>query len=382
MTKNSDGAKSSSFHPALAVPNIRNHVTITLGLENDQYRLWKTLFMNHAKSNRVLHHIIETKGKAPASSLTEDKELWETLDATVLQWIYATISNDLLETVVEEDSTAMACWNRISDIFHDNKHSRAVTLEQEFSHVSMEDFPSVSAYCQRLKNLADQLKNVGSPVTDTRLVLQMVSGLSSAYKGVGTIIRQANPLPPYHQARSMLTLEEAGIAKETSTNSTAMYAQKDDSEGASILGRPPSNQQARGGKNNGKKKGKGKGGNQGQKSTGTPTATQPGSGTPWTPMAPYGGNYGGWPWGSSPWGYPPPPCPYPTTPWTRPMRPPTAPKQQAYTAESPPTQTDIEQAMYTLGIQPPDPRWFMDTGATSHITSTAGLPDGETNDEM
>ncbi|KAL9241820.1 hypothetical protein vseg_015884 [Gypsophila vaccaria] len=161
-----------------------------------------------------------------------------------------------------------------------------------------------------------------------------------------------------------------------------MYAQRDDSEGASILGRPPPTHQTKGGMTNSKKKGKGKGGNQGHKSAGTPpsaTANQTGSTPQWPPMAPHG-SYGGWQWGSSPWGYPP--CPYPTTPWTRSMRPTTAPKHQAYTAESPPTQTDIEQAMYTLGIQPSDPRWFMDTGATSHMTSNAGLPDGETHDEV
>jgi len=35
----------------------------------------------------------------------------------------------------------------------------------------MEDFPNVSAYCQRLKQLSDQLKNVGAPVNSHRLVL-------------------------------------------------------------------------------------------------------------------------------------------------------------------------------------------------------------------
>ncbi|XP_049394605.1 uncharacterized protein LOC125858864 [Solanum stenotomum] len=68
----------------------------------------------------------------------------------------------------------MEAWNRLRDIFQDNKHSHTVTLEYNFTHVNMEDFPSVSAYCQHLKSLSDQLKN----------------------------------------ARSMLTLEEAGLAKK------------------------------------------------------------------------------------------------------------------------------------------------------------------------
>lgn len=44
-----------------------------------------------------------------------------------------------------------------------------------------------------------------------------------AYKNVGMLIRQSSPLPPFYEARSMLTLEEAGFAKEVATGSaTAM----------------------------------------------------------------------------------------------------------------------------------------------------------------
>ena len=104
-----------------------------------------------------------------------------TLDATVLQWIYATISHDLLHTILEPDTTTMEAWNSLRDIFQDNKHSRMVTLEDEFSNTKMENFPNASAYRHRLKSLADQLKNVGAPVSESRLVIQLVSGFTSAY---------------------------------------------------------------------------------------------------------------------------------------------------------------------------------------------------------
>ncbi|XP_074305176.1 uncharacterized protein LOC141640188 [Silene latifolia] len=229
---------SSSFHPALAVSNIKNHVTVELGMDNDKYPLWVALFTNHTKSNRVLHHIIKPKSSGPKSPVTDyEKDSWKFLDATVLQWIYATVTNDLLENIVEDEPTAMTCWNRIRDIFLDNQHSRAITLEQEFSHTAMANFPSVLAYCQRLKSLADQLKNVGSPVTDTRLVLQLVSGLTDAYHGVGTLIRQSNYLPPFYRARSMLTLEEAGFAKidATTSSSSALYAKSSDDGNSSSV---------------------------------------------------------------------------------------------------------------------------------------------------
>lgn len=65
----------------------------------------------------------------------------------------------------------MEVWDRLSDIFQDNQNSRAVTLEHDFSTTCMEDFPNVSAYWQRLKMLSDQLKKVGAPVSNHRLVL-------------------------------------------------------------------------------------------------------------------------------------------------------------------------------------------------------------------
>ncbi|XP_021743878.1 uncharacterized protein LOC110709931 [Chenopodium quinoa] len=33
--------------------------------------------------------------------------------------------------------------------------------------------------------------------------------------------------------------------------------------------------------------------------------------------------------------------------------------------------------MHTMSLQQPDPAWYMDTGATSHMTSSARLSDGE-----
>ncbi|XP_048496492.1 uncharacterized protein LOC125495732 [Beta vulgaris subsp. vulgaris] len=119
----------------------------------------------------------------------------------------------------------------------------------------MEDFPNASAYCQRLKMLADQLKNVGAPVTNNRLVLQMVAGLTEAYNGIGTLLRQSDPLPQFYQARSMLVLEEAGLAKKVTSDSSAMVVSHTDSSSNT---QPPHTRINNGGKNKNKNHGKNK----------------------------------------------------------------------------------------------------------------------------
>lgn len=41
-------------------------------------------------------------------------------------------------------------------------------------------------------------------------------------------------------------------------------------------------------------------------------------------------------------------------------------------AAGPSIPTNIEEAMHTLTLTPPDGTWYMDTGATSHMTSRQG----------
>lgn len=412
--------KSTTFHPALVVSNIKTHISITLEMENVQYATWAELFKIHCRSHRVIQHIILPKTPTPPNTeppatttpnqpvatapptqpTDEDSELWSTLDATVLQWIYATISPDLLHTILEPDSTAMEAWNRLRDIFQDNKHSRAVTLEQEFSSTKMADFSNASAYCQRLKVLSDQLKNVGSPVTNNRLVLQMVAGLTEAYKGVGTLIRQSNPLPAFYQARSMLILEEAGIAKQVTvaSDSALLTVSSKQSDASSYsnqqqhtgprnyYSRPTTgrNTQPRGGGRSGHRFRRQNGSSGGRRHNHGSLSWQP------QPTWPRGPSSSYYPWNNYPTPWTVPPCPFPsaqcvgpTSSYSRPTTPNSGllgPKPQAYTATASPT--DIEAAMHTLGISPPDANWYMDTGATSHMTSNQGFSHGDALNEM
>ncbi|XP_020274828.1 uncharacterized protein LOC109849411 [Asparagus officinalis] len=298
------------LHPALAVSNIKSLIPITLEMENVQYATWAELFKIHCRSHRVIDHIIPPeKGKEKVPTTDDEKDLWLTLDAAVLQWIYSTISSDLLHTIMETDSTAMESWNRLRDIFQDNKNSRAVTLEQEFSTTDMADFPNASAYCQRLKLLSDQLKNVGSPVTNNRLDLQMVADLTDAYSGVAMLIRQKDPLLPFYQARSMLILEEAGFAKKAATvsNSAMVTTSSKEFDDNSSYSENMSQNRGKNHQNKNNNGGKNRGGGRGWWPRRQGWRQQAAA----TTVRLVGQQQQQWPWAI-------PPCPYPTAPWARP----------------------------------------------------------------
>ncbi|CAJ2672156.1 unnamed protein product [Trifolium pratense] len=261
---------STQTHPALTVPNITNFIKITLSMEKGTYNTWSELFKIHARVFQVIDHIIpSTEPSAIPSLKTIDPSLWRRLDAVVLQWIYGTISEDLLNIIIEQDSTAETAWNRLFEIFYDNKNSRALYLEQEFSRTRMEQFSDASSYCQHLKSLFDQMANVGTSISKERLVLQLISGLTDAYAAVGSQIRHAAILPDFYKARSMIILEETALQKKVSNSvdNTALMASNNETSADHTSSRPNrgGSNNNHGGRSNGRgHRGRGRGQNHGR----------------------------------------------------------------------------------------------------------------------
>ncbi|XP_021774771.1 uncharacterized protein LOC110738679 [Chenopodium quinoa] len=172
--------------------------------------------------------------------------------------------------ILSLDSTAQQIWDRIKEIFQDNKSTRAVYLENQFNVLHLENFPNVTAYCQRLKSISDQLANVDQPVSDQKLVLRLVAGLTkSEFDTVATMIAQTDPLLSFNTARSRLLLEETRRSNESTPAPSSFVAQQQPSGSAdsshqqqqnNIAGRGSDTGRGRGGgggKNRGKVRGRG-----------------------------------------------------------------------------------------------------------------------------
>ncbi|XP_071741111.1 uncharacterized protein [Rutidosis leptorrhynchoides] len=338
-------AENNKFHPAVTVNNIKNFIPITLEMDNSKYGAWSELFKIHCKAYNVIDHI--TPQPTSSSTSTESTinttntesatttESWDRLDVIVLQWIYGTVSIDLMETVMAKDSTALQVWDRLKGIFHDNEQTRAIHLQQRFSNIRLENFTNVSYYCQELKNISDQLNNVGSNLKDKQLVLQLIAGLNDAYHSIGTLLAFTKPLPSFYQARSMLILEET---RRQGSNRGNQFCGRHNS------GRGRSNSHRNYQRTNFY--------NSGQTSNVGPNKPFQ-SGPPPTPWS-----YNSWNWQNNTWASPPP-CPYPTVGWPRPtagssqpgiLGPrPNASYANSVTSSTP---TDIEAAMHSMSLNP------------------------------
>ncbi|XP_022641622.1 uncharacterized protein LOC111242480 [Vigna radiata var. radiata] len=69
------------------------------------------------------------------------------------------------------------------------------------------------------KSLADQLSNVGDPISDQRLVLRLLAGLTEAYAGFVTVMQQKDELPSFTTTCSRVKLEETTTKERTTRES-------------------------------------------------------------------------------------------------------------------------------------------------------------------
>ncbi|KAJ0668992.1 putative RNA-directed DNA polymerase [Helianthus annuus] len=390
---NTPKPESKTLHPVYSVANIQNKIRTLDGVKVT-YSAWVKL---HARGYRVLNHI---DGTAPPAKTDPTYESWAEIDAIVLQWVYGTLSDDLLVRVLDAETTARLAWEKIQNIFISNKSSRAATLEHEFTNTTLSSCASLDDYCQKLKDLAEQLGDVDHPVTESRLVLQLelVRGLPTEFDTVASFINQSSTT--WDNARSMLQLEQhrqnarqqptlvasrsnpqppppppgfPAPVQDTSAPNSTVYDQGSSRSFTRGRGRG----RRGGGRNNNNNRGGGRSG------SGYPAQpTPPGFST--QPLNAYA------PWGSpaayQPWA--PPPCPYPTqaSAWPAPWSNKTpagydpqvanmaAPQPFPNAANTVPgvdalNPTDLGAALNTLHLNTQDPNWYMDSGASSHLTN-------------
>ncbi|XP_076943321.1 uncharacterized protein LOC143613524 [Bidens hawaiensis] len=203
-------------------------------MKSGQYASWSELFRIHCKAFIVYNHLTTKTPPPVTSSYTEDTadpktikpspiDSWERIDAIVLQWIYGTISTDLLNTILQTSTTAFDAWTSLGSIFKDNKASRAVYLKNAFANARLDNFPSMHAYCREIKSLIDQLANVNAPVTSDDMVLQLITGLNEQFEGIAMVLQQSEPLPSFYVARGKLVQEETQKSHMAVAYASAAY---------------------------------------------------------------------------------------------------------------------------------------------------------------
>jgi hypothetical protein len=352
--------------------NITSLVSVRLDMFSTAYRRWKRLFLVVLGRFNLRHHIDGT----PAQP---NDAIWIQEDLTVLMWIHATLADDLLDFVMEDDITACGVWNKIADYFLGNKASHAVQLEQELHGLVQGDL-SATAYCHKLKTLADSLADCDQPVKDRALVHQLIRGLNPKYQVLRQMLPAMPTFPTFMEARDQLIVAENTLASPTTTTQDTALTSTEaptDANNDTVTSRPRSD--AERGQSFSSSRGRGRGGSRGRGRGRGGRGTGRGNGSQWPQNIP--------PWIASllasaqAW----------RAPWTGATGPGVLgarpPAGQAYNtnfaqpttqfAPSAPTSFDttgLLQALHAATQQhaPSQQDWYMDSGASGHMSADSG----------
>ncbi|XP_037427936.1 uncharacterized protein LOC119293649 [Triticum dicoccoides] len=180
---------------------IRRHIPVTLDLPAGNYAQWRRHFDTVIGMFRLRDHV-----DAVAVPRFDGHD-WAMADHAVVHWLNTTVAPDLLDVVMADRDIALTVWTAIDGIFRHNHLARAVYVEAEYHAVVQGDM-TVMQYCTKLKTYADQLRDLGQPVTESRHVFHLLRGLNRQYHGAIPHIISQSPLPSLLQTRFFLLMEE------------------------------------------------------------------------------------------------------------------------------------------------------------------------------
>jgi hypothetical protein len=217
---------------AATVLNVRQLVNIVLDSSSANYASWRVLMEQALQCYGLIKHITDD---APSND-----PRWIRMDSVVLNWISNSISTDHHQVVRECNCTVRHLWLAIENQFLSNRERRTLHLDAAFRNFVQGDL-SVSEYCRKFKTMADSLANLGSPVEDQILILNILRGLNQRFKHVVSIIRRYSSFSNFLKVRDDLLLEEIHMdSTSPSAAPTALYT-----NAAPQAARPPSSMPSR-----------------------------------------------------------------------------------------------------------------------------------------
>ncbi|VFQ62650.1 unnamed protein product [Cuscuta campestris] len=224
MTDSEVTSQSSTQKPPhldFSVSNVKLHVPIQLSFSQPNYKNWSRLFLLFARRFNLQGYL-----NGSIAPISDDDDEWFQLDAILQGWILSTITPEVSDHVLSSVATASTLSTVIHDLFHFNKHARAMQLEHQF-RTTVKGSTPMATYCQELRNIADWLDDVDAPVSEHQLILQMLRGLPDDLQAQTSFLQFQDPMPSFLQVRSALLLLDRKRTPLGGTSSTALLAGRD-----------------------------------------------------------------------------------------------------------------------------------------------------------
>nr|XP_020156141.1 uncharacterized protein LOC109741465 [Aegilops tauschii subsp. strangulata] len=106
------------------------------------------------------------------------------------------VSTEIFNLVHCDGASAADLWAALRQLFQDNVDARANNLHTELRKLVQGDAP-VGVYCQCLKAIADELRELGDPIEYRQLINILLVGLNEQFEKQASFIPMMRPRPSF-----------------------------------------------------------------------------------------------------------------------------------------------------------------------------------------
>ncbi|XP_071739699.1 uncharacterized protein [Rutidosis leptorrhynchoides] len=168
-------APTQNYDKLYTVTLIHHLIQLKLDLTKLNYTHWSTLFANHCAAFNVESFLVEASTSDPPSEETKKA------DAVVLGWIYLTISEPLLERLLNtQPKSSYEAWEFLKKVFLDNKCSKTIELTAELRSLNIGD-QTAEAYFHKIDSIVAMLTNLDANMKEEELVTYAINGLNNRF---------------------------------------------------------------------------------------------------------------------------------------------------------------------------------------------------------
>ncbi|KAK1620377.1 hypothetical protein QYE76_025894 [Lolium multiflorum] len=201
-----------------AVPAAPFHFAnqITIRLTPDNYLFWRAKVLPLLRSHELLGYVDGSLPCPPQVIMTvqgpainPDHRVWVQQDQTILSAIQGSLGEGVAGLVLFA-ATSRDAWTTLEHAFANVSTSRTMALRRQLGEIKKLD-SSASTYFNKIKVVADTLASLGQPLRDEEFACFIIQGLDSDYDNLAEAVNGATtPLPP-HELYSRLMFTEQRV---------------------------------------------------------------------------------------------------------------------------------------------------------------------------
>ncbi|PNX72371.1 hypothetical protein L195_g028261, partial [Trifolium pratense] len=135
--------------------------------------------------------------------------IWQRYDRLVLTWINATVTKDLIP-LLYNCNLASTAWTTLHNHFLDQSLAKELDLKLKLHNLQKGSL-SIETYCKHFKEIFDSLDAISQPISDREQVMYVLKGLPPTYDSVVTFASNLRPAPTFHDVWNMLLTQEARL---------------------------------------------------------------------------------------------------------------------------------------------------------------------------